>query len=225
MSVSLTISITDRATPFLNSLDGEIFRDATKAAAGGSVMRQILDHLTVLDAERPNELGGQRTHFYAKAGKSASYQITDTGATVSINKEGIAQRYFGGEIRPGPGKKYLTIPARAEAHGRRAGEFNNLQVLFGRNGPYALAERENTTFAFRKGKRGKPGRDIWGKPERDISERLLYRQTHGGGIFYWLVKSVTQQPDPSVLPELSEMETTAFSAVENYVNSIINKKP
>lgn len=213
MSLTLTIDVTDRASPVLNQLDAGIRGDGARHSAGGSVMRQILDHLTVLDAERPNELGGRRTHFYAKAGKSTSYQITDTGATVSINSVGIAQRYFGGEIRPGPGKKYLTIPARAEAHGRRAGEFNNLQLLFGRNGPYALAEREYTSFTVRK----------WGKGENRKS-KIQNRQSHGGGIFYWLVKSVSQQPDPSVLPELPEMENTAVKAVENYVTSILNKR-
>jgi hypothetical protein len=220
MSVAIKIDLVDRATPAINKLDAKLIDDSVKHSAGASVMRQILDHLTALDEERPNALGGRRTHFYAKAGKSTHYEITDTGAIVSINHIGIAQRLRGGEITP-VNSKYLTIPARAEAHGRRAREFNNLEILYNRNGPYALAEREYTTFAFKKGKKGKAGRDIWGKPERDISERLLYRASHGGGIFYWLVKSVTQEGDPTVLPDEDSMEEAVISRVSNYIENLM----
>jgi len=214
MSVAININIRDRATPVINQLDSKLIDDAGKHTVGTSVMRQILDHLTTLDSERPNALGGRRTHFYAQAGKSTHYEITDTGAVVSIDHIGIAQRYFGGKIEREDGGP-LTIPARAEAHGRRAREFNNLVMLWGRNGPYALAERESMDLRLRRStKKIKGG----GKA---VYKYFAHGEERGGGIFYWLVKSVTQQPDPTVLPEMSAMEENAFSAVTNYINNIL----
>jgi hypothetical protein len=208
----VSISINDRATPHIARLEDELNREPVRHAAGSSVMRLILDHLAALNAERPNALGGRRTNFYAKAAKSTSYAVTSDGATVSISKTGFAQRLFGGTILPGPDKKYLTIPARAEAHGRRAGEFNNLEILFGKNGPYALAERESTELRWRQ------------KTKRKKGVKSVYRYTaagadRGGGIFYWLVKSVTQEPDPTVLPATDHILATARNAISAHLRS------
>ncbi len=206
--MSLSIKITDRASPHIAALDADLSSPAVKHSAGQAVMRLILDHLATTDAERPNALGGRRTHFYARAGKSTSYSVHDEGATVSISQVGFAQRFFGGEIKP-VNSKYLTIPARAEAHGRRAGEFDTLSVLFGKNGPYALAEREYSTFSVRKSKAHPEG-------------RITGKQSPGGLVFFWLVKSVTQDPDPSVLPDESVILDTALSAINNYLKSRTN---
>ncbi len=205
--MTITIQVTDRATPHIAKLQAELDRPGVKHSAGGSVMRLILDHLVALDADRANALGGRRTHFYSQAAKSTSYSVNPAGATVSISWTGFAQRLFGGEIRPVNGK-YLTIPARAEAYGRRAREFDNLEVLFGRNGPYALAERESTSFTIRHS----------GKGEKRKS-KIGNRKSHGGGVFYWLVESVSQDPDPTVLPEESVILDTARAAVSGYLRS------
>ncbi|MCX6994131.1 MAG: hypothetical protein NT011_13455 [Kiritimatiellaeota bacterium] len=203
--MSFAITITDNATPWLNYLAKHLSEPALQHEVGGEITRLLLDHLTALDEERPNALGGRRTHFYARAGKATSYAVHDNGVTVSVNQTGIAQRYFGGTIEPGPGKKYLTIPARAEAHGRRAGEFNNLEVLFGRNGPYALAERQATAIKFRKRKGG---------------TTVTAGAMRGGGIFFWLVKSVSQDPDPSVLPDESAILNSALFAARHYAKTL-----
>ena len=211
----LSIQITDRATPHLTRVEADLSSPGAKHAAGASVMLLILNHLVQLDAERPNALGGRRTNFYAKAGKSTSYAVNDIGATVSISAIGIAQRLFGGEIKPVNGK-YLTIPARAEAYGRRAREFDTLEVLFGKNGPYALAERGHTDMKWGYKKiKGQKKREKY----RDIARS---RTVAGGMIFYWLVKSVSQAPDPSVLPEESVILDFARTAVNDYIHSLIN---
>lgn len=209
--MSLAVTITDNATPWLNYLAKHLSEPALQHEVGGEVTRLLLDHLTALDSERPNALGGRRTHFYARAGKATSYAIHDNGVTISVNQIGIAQRYFGGTIEPGPGKKYLTIPARAEAHGRRAGEFNNLEVLFGKNGPYALAERQATSFSIRS-RTDKSG---------NRQSKIANRQSVGSGIFYWLVKSVTQDPDSTVLPNESAILNSALFAARHYAKTLV----
>lgn len=212
MTLSISINIRDQATPAIDRLDSELQRDGVKHTAGVSVMRQIIDHLTTLDAERPNTLGGRRTHFYSVAGKSTHYDITDTGAIVSINHTGIAQRYFGGKIEREDGGP-LTIPARAEAHGRRAREFSNLEILYGRNGPYALAERYATSFSVRS-RHDKSG---------NRQSKIVNRKSVGGGIFFWLVKSVTQEPDPSVLPSEESASQNARDAIGRFIDSLVKK--
>lgn len=203
--MSIAVTITDNATPWLNYLAKHLSEPALQHEVGGEVTRLLLDHLTALDAERPNTLGGRRTHFYARAGKATSYAIHDNGVTISVNQTGIAQRYFGGTIEPGPGKTYLTIPARAEAHGRRAGEFSNLEVIYNRKGPFALAERQATAIKFHK---RKGGTTVAASGER------------GSGIFYWLVKSVSQDPDPSVLPSESAILNSALFAARHYAKTL-----
>jgi hypothetical protein len=111
----------------------------------------VQDHLGALDANRANQLGGKRTHFYAAAARGVSYATGSEGVDISIHQTGIAQRYFGGTIKP-VNSKYLTIPADPESYGHRAGEFNNLMLLWGKNGPYALAERESQDISIRKTK-------------------------------------------------------------------------
>jgi hypothetical protein len=207
--MSLAISITDNATPWLDYLGKHLSEPGLQHVVGGEVTRLLLDHLTALDADRPNALGGQRTHFYANAGKATSYAVQENGVTVSVNQTGIAQRYFGGTIEP-VNAKYLTIPARAEAHGRRAGEFNNLEVLFGRNGPYALAERQATSFSIRS-RFDKSG---------NRQSAIKNRKSVGGGIFFWLVKSVTQEPDPTVLPDEPSILNAALTAARDYAANL-----
>lgn len=201
----LAISIQDNATPWLNFLARHLAEPVLQDKIGGEVTRLLLDHLTALDIARPNALGGRRTHFYESAGKNTSYATHDNGVTISVNQTGIAQRYFGGTIEPGPGKKYLTIPARAEAHGRRAGEFDNLEFLFGRHGPYALAERQATAIKFRK---------------RKGETTVAASEERGSGIFYWLVKSVSQDPDSSVLPSESAILNSALFAARRYAQTL-----
>lgn len=204
----LAISIQDNATPWLNFLAKHLSEPALQHQVGGEVTYLLFAHLVDLDNERPNALGGRRTHFYARAGKATSYAVHDNGVTISVNQTGIAQRYFGGTIEAAPGH-LLTIPARAEAHGRRAREFNNLEMLFGRNGPYALAEREAINISYKRGKKS-----------GDRDSKIKIGEKVGSGIFYWLVKSVTQEPDPTVLPDEPSILTAALTAAQHYAQTL-----
>ncbi|MEI7912722.1 MAG: hypothetical protein WCK77_24105 [Verrucomicrobiota bacterium] len=69
----------------------------------------------------------------------AIQQVSDgTSATLLIPRASRLRAAFGGyALVPGPGKKYLTIPACAEAYAKRAGEFGDL--FFARVGPNKTA--------------------------------------------------------------------------------------
>jgi hypothetical protein len=198
----LTIDITDTVTRDLSQFADNLNTEALKAAAGGSVKRLLQDHFQNLDT-RGNKLDGRRTHYFADAARSISYETDPDGVTISIHQLGIGLHYFGGTITP-VNTKYLTIPARSEAHGRRAGEFNNLEILWGRKGPYALAERQSQEIKIRK---------------RKGQTKLYQGAERGGAIFFWLVKSATIKPNEETLPPEEEIMDTAIQAMLKQLGS------
>jgi hypothetical protein len=82
-------------------------------------------------------LGAERTGFYQEAYENTqAARVEGDNVVVSIDQEGLAQRYFGGDIS---GRPLLTIPARSEAYGHRAREFDLKLVKFP-SGIYALID-------------------------------------------------------------------------------------
>ena len=158
--------------------------------AGVNLLR---DHFRNLESSRPNRLGGPRTHFYNQAARSTHFVTLPDSVALSVNQVGIRQRFQGGEIRP-RNSKYLTIPAIAEAYGKRAREFNNLRFVMLKNGP-ALVEAEATQISI--GKKG-----------------VKNKGSVGGRVLYWLRRKVTQKADPSVLPSPEAIRATALGAVD-----------
>lgn len=192
VSFGLNISIHDRATPELQRMLTALDPDKLKPEIGRSVVNQLKTHFYNLNSTRANELGGRRTQFYSQAAKSTQYQTQEDGVLVSVNHVGIRQRLQGGPIKPVK-TKYLTIPALAEAYGKRAREFDNLRFIPTRRGGM-LVEADATRVSF--GKRG-------AKSKGEV----------GGRVFYWLVPSVFQEPDPSVVPAEQAIEATALQQV------------
>src|SRR5574341_195301 len=158
---------------------------------GRAVTNRVQSHFYSLNSARANKLGGKRTNFYSSAAKSTQFQTTSDGVTVSINKQGIRQRLQGGVIRP-KNAKYLTIPAIAEAYGRRAREFSNLEFGFAKDESGdlrpALVEAQATLLKRNRKGRLKSGGEV------------------GGKAFYWLGRSADKDPDPSVLPTKEELQ-------------------
>lgn len=170
---------------------------------GHAVSEFIRNHLTRLNKERHRGLymGG----FYAQAADSVSYKVEKAGKSVEINftanKIGLMQRIHGGTIKP-KNAKLLTIPnwkeiAATATH--RATEFQNLFFVKFKSGAMALADKGEGTY---KGKKVKGGSQ---KPLR---------------IFYWLVKSVHQKPDPSVLPDDKQILKVAERSVTEFAKSL-----
>lgn len=187
--------------PNVKRLKTSLELPAMQQVVGRSAVNTIRNHLFALDANRANELGGRRTHFYARAARSTSFKPIDNGVVVTISQRGMAQRRFGGKIKAVK-SKYLTIPAHPDAHGRSAREFNNLEVIFGKRGAVGLMQRRASTLKNRrrKGARKKP---IKGK------------------VLYWLVKETKRQKaDPTVLPTRREIRNDVVKALSNAEGAI-----
>ena len=175
-------------------------------AGGTAVKRLLVDHFTELNAERANAMGGKRTNFYADAARSvnaAPLQVSGQSAMISINKLGLAQRIAGGTIRP-VNKKYLAIPARAEAYGHTPADFDDLAFVPRGNGKAMLVQTVKTEVDW-KAKRRKGA---------TVSD---YARTTGGVVMFWLVTEVVQAPDPTVLPDEELMQQTAYAAMDNFL--------
>lgn len=209
------ISIQDYATPRLQRLiDGLRNPRPLYQMAGARVQECVRDYLIVLAGSRHDtaeSLGAQPSGHLGKAAEkvarpSALHPIPD-GISLSLNHPGMSRAFKDVTIRPGPDKKYLTIPAVAEAYNKRAYRFDNLEVLFGKNGPYALAERPQTKVRWRKSK----GRTYAAAGEQ-----------RGGRIFYWLVKSAFQEQDRTLLPEGVDLHNAALAGARDFVNLLIH---
>lgn len=199
--MSLSVDINDQVTPLLKQVEGAVRTDRMNAEVGRSVVNRVQAHFFKLDQERPNALGGKRTHFYSSAAKSTQFTASADQAVVSINELGIRQRLEGGPIAPVRGK-YLTIPAIAEAYGKRAREFSNLHLIYRRGEPIALVEGQATTV-----KHGKKGYKATGAV--------------GGKVFFWLRKSVMQKADRGVLPSDEAISSTASQAATNFLMRLL----
>lgn len=211
MPLAFQISIVnDKASGAVASLRAGLQPAQLNPIVGRAARNVYREHLFGLNRQRANRLGGPRTNFYAGAARATQFRVVGDGVIVSINQVGIGLRYFGGTIKPVTAK-YLTIPARAEAHGKRASEFPDLEILFGRNGPYALARRVSTLISLRRNR---------GTSAITVGNRGV----RGGEVLFWLVKSVTQQPDPAVLPYPELVAARAVAAVDDYAQRLWDRK-
>jgi len=139
--MSVEIDVRDEISP--------LFRRATDMIASGLLTKAIgmdcseltKSHLRALDVARPNRLGGSRTHYYARAAASTRADTTPGMVAIRIQQIGLRLHYYGGVVTPKIAK-LLTIPATAEAHGKRAREFNDLYMAFNKaRRPYALRQK------------------------------------------------------------------------------------
>src|SRR5260370_38005174 len=144
-----SIEVRDGATPAVEGALGELQLAGVKPAIGRAVLRLVQQHFLRLNASRANPLGGPRSNFYAQAARSTRYDVLTDGVLVSVSQVGIRQRLAGGQIIP-RNVKYLALPAIAEAYGKRAREFPNLEIMWRRIGgqptPVALMEAPATQF-------------------------------------------------------------------------------
>lgn len=175
-------------------------RDAQRTI-GTALVRLIQQHFRGLP---PNKMGWPSTGFWAGAARGVGWDRGEGGTVViyADNEEhpgAVRQLYYGGTIRAKD--KKLTIPARAEFYGHRAGEFDNLKVVvFGNTGTAALVVGPGGTGLV------------------DFSTgRSRIRTATGvraaGVVAYWLKDEVTQPPHPEVLPTDGQIADAAIVAV------------
>ncbi len=199
--------------------------------AGRAGRNTMARHLRERNRSHPNQLGGKRTNYWAKAAEATSFHLVENsgqGAAVEIssNQIGLALRYHGtgylpgGVLRPISGI-YLTKPAAPEAHGKRAREFADLEFGFafdvelGRMRP-ALVRKGSALSATPKRRGQGAGRPVALPLGPGTVENT-------GEPIFWLVRQVRQKGDETVLPPEGQIAEEAIEAVDEYVGIVIER--
>ncbi len=192
-SYGVSIKVPDRT--IMDRITAGLRAGTYRDAVGVAGTRALMDHFAAkeLDAashKTADSLGARRSGLYAEFARATNHQATTSGVVLSIAHDALRQRLHGGTIRP-VNAQLLTIPARTESYNRRASTLGiTLEMLWGKNGPYALAAAEDHQRVLKRGKR---------EGQLTAADEGA---THGkGGVYYWLVKEVTQDADPTVLPK------------------------
>ena len=214
---SVTVAIQDRITPLLKQLPADLSPARAARPAGQAVQQMCVGHFTALAAARHHGYAPQ--NFYADAARatlrSDSLTTNNIGATLTIRKQGLAQRYFGGHLEARNGGA-LAIPANTETYGHSPLEYGSLKlILF--NGPKAFG-------AFVK--QGAVSQDIALKRRvKGVSTGYKPVASNLGQIvMFWLVREVDQAPDESVLPTDAALQTAAYTGVRSYVTAILDQR-
>jgi hypothetical protein len=180
------------------------------AAAGGALANSLQAHFN-----------GRGSTFWTEIGSATMLtEFTDNEATVGVSPPDgyyLLHKMHGGRVTAKPPRRMLAIPANRIAkaagwpsHWSVPGD-KKLKVLYGKNGPYALALNQDllkwtnnsspdaSQARLRKGSKGN-----WGK----------------GVIMYWLKHSVIHKPDPLALPNWA---LVSQSVVQAYTESMMRQ--
>lgn len=214
LSVSVVIT-KDTATPALRSLRRGLEPERLIPRFGRAVMNEVRDNFQFLESTRPNQLGGARTHYYSQARSNTHLTIEGDTATIGVAQVGIRMRYFGGVIEAGANPscigggstQYLTIPATAEAYGKRACDFDDLQVLRTQSGPYALARVTVGTMASRKA--------LGMARAFGVNSSAIHKTE----ILFWLKKKVNIPEDHTMLPTSDDLGAAIKESFSTYVKN------
>ncbi len=150
-----------------------------------------------------NKMGGKTTNFWKGAARSTHFKPDDKGVAVITSQQGVLQRLRGGVIRA-VHAKFLAIPARAEAYGKSPRDFDNLHFVPTRSGGM-LVESDATKVKL-------------GRKKKDGSRTVTNLGTTGGGVMFWLRKSVNQIADPNVIPTDERIGEAVRFAVQDHLS-------
>jgi hypothetical protein len=211
MSVAVTITVTGDAQRMLSQLDqklvnrGELHEDiATRAE---NVTRDYLRGIARTRHATARKLGATPTGHLERAAESVHSFSDAEGATIGITSPGIGRAFEDKVITPGPGKKYLTIPATAEAYGKRAGQFNDLRLAFFKGGLLALVKADQSSLSDRKAS----GYSV----EKKAAPKAR------PPVYYWLKKSVTQKQDRTLLPSDAMLQAAAEEGTRDWLKAFV----
>ncbi len=208
--------VIDQATPLLERVRSAAAAKSLAMVGGRAVGTLLRDHLVALNSDR-HRYG---RNYYARAARSVTVQLVPTGVAVSVTQIGFRQRLLGGRITAGAngsGKQFLTIPADGvpDAYSETAAEHHDLQIakrVNPKNGRlmWCLVRNLSTPISIRRRK----------QKDGTIKTKIDAGAVQGGEVVFWLVHSVNQKPDPSVMPTDAAISSTAMEAITAELTNI-----
>lgn len=208
--MTISISITGSAPKDVQDLAANLDPAVLQHAAGKAVRGMLMEYYRGLDASRPNQVGGKRTHYYAQAARSIFYEVAGDEVTAHVSQIGLALHYYGGTVYP-VNAKYLTIPIDPSAYGKSAREFDNLEMQFGltRGGkPRPMFLVEKAGYKYKVAKNRKTGvKEVTGVSHTTAK------------LMYYLALSATIEGDESLLPSAELIDQAAMTAMTRQVTA------
>lgn len=204
-----TVDIRDQATAALRALPAGMAPAHMNQAIGAAEVGLFQKWLLGMPA---NAMGWPSTGFYQDAARSTHFDAGLESVMVSISKQGMRQRYEGGEIHQKPGGPMLTIPARPEAYGHRAGDIGRplrFAVIDGHPALVGMGAVASLLGTRASGKNKGKSKAIGEKVETVV--------------FYWLARSVNQSPNHGVLPPDDLIANTAMETIEDAVDRALKR--
>lgn len=201
MKVEVTITKSEKLDLLIRALSPEARTDLN-AVAADAVAEFVGAHVRAYSGSKHDTataFGAPPTRHYEDGANAISSSADADAGTVRIPIPGISRAWGDVEIRPGAGKKYLTIPARSGA-----------PEVYGKT----VAILRGLGWSFASGRRGTP------------QEKLLFGRFEGekeSKVMFILKESVVQRQDPSLLPTKEEISDCAGRAVLKRVRDIIGK--
>jgi len=196
MSFAIELSISDGATPVLDGLiealeDGKGLHSAI-AAEAEVLTRDYILSIAPSRHKTAERLGATPTGYLERAAEGVTSRGEEDQAVLILGGDvgGFARAFGDVTITPKKGK-YLTIPNKAAAYGKRAGEIDDLEVL--------VYRKSGGGFTLALGREDDDG-------ERDV--------------FYWLVKEVNQKQDRSLLPSDDQYLAAAELGAIGYLDTL-----
>ena len=104
-------------------------RAEVNSVAGRAVMNHVQRHIRSYMRTKHTSahmLGARPTGHYEKGAAAITMTADQSGAEVRIPIPGLKRAWGDMEIRPGPGKRALTLPRAAVAYGRKVEEVRSL---------------------------------------------------------------------------------------------------
>jgi hypothetical protein len=206
MTNDLQINVTqDTASPAIMELVKVLASDALRRHVGQAATVFTQAHLRSLMG---NKQGWPSQGFYAGAARGTSFETTPDGVRISVDNEnapGAMKHQYNqgqsGKTTIVAGGKLLTVPARAEFYGHRAGEFTNLRFVQFASGAKALV--------IGQGGASRVNFQTGGESNKGIGARSAAM------VAYWLVDSVEQDSKPEVLPTRDQYFNVIHSALND----------
>jgi hypothetical protein len=195
----------DNSTPALRRAVA-LFDDLTELhqliAANAEVLtrRHLVEKAAPARHTTAQRLGANPTGYLTRRAQAIESQGTRDSATVTLGGAVEIFARVDGPVTIYPQRKYLTIPASAQAYGRRAGELGSLRFIAFGSGAKALAAVKVGT---KTGKRGKPVKDV----------QLT--------VHYWLRDKVTLSQDRGLLPTEEQYVEAGEAAAQTLLEDIL----
>lgn len=190
----------DEATPLLRRLHAQVSpaqRRRLMSAAGKALERTLREHFRQRDADPSSKRarkGWQSQHFWARRIRDNTQlaAVSSDFAMVRIASREFLQKLYGGTIRPGTGKRALAIPLTRETYGKRASS-NPVPGLF--------------VWVSRK-----TGKAFLASTVADAVSGSRLK------LYYRLVRSVKQDPDPKALPPKGAVNSAIDATLQRWAD-------